>query len=270
MNQLLSNIHPAAKIGQNVTIEPFATIQGDVEIGDNCWIGPNAVIMDGARLGNGVQIFPGAVISSVPQDLKFAGEKTTVIIGDNTVIREFVTISRGTVDRFKTEIGDNCLIMAYVHVAHDCIIGNQCILANAVQLAGHVIIEDFVVLGGTSAVHQFVKIGAHAMVSGGSLVRKDVPPFTKSGREPLSYVGVNSVGLRRRNFSNEKIEEIQELYRIIYLEGNTYSKACDLIELEFTPSKERDEILNFIRGSERGIMRGYGGNTNGKSTSSVI
>lgn len=265
MNQLLANVHPNAKIGRNVVIEPFATIYGDVEIGDDCWIGPNAVIMDGARIGNNVKIFPGAVVSSIPQDLKFAGENTHVYIGNNTVIREFVTVSRGTIDRYKTEIGSNCLVMAYVHVAHDCIVGNNCILANAVQLAGHVIIEDFVVLGGTCAVHQFVKIGAHAMVSGGSLVRKDVPPYTKAGREPLSYVGVNSVGLRRRNYSNEKIEEIQELYRIIYLEGNTYSKACDLIELEFTPSKERDEILNFIRNSERGIMRGYMG-SNGKAS----
>jgi UDP-N-acetylglucosamine acyltransferase len=161
--------------------------------------------------------------------------------------------------------------MAYVHIAHDCILGDSCIIANAVQLAGHVVIEDYVVIGGTSAVHQFVKIGAHAMVSGGSLVRKDVPPYTKAGREPLSYVGVNSVGLRRRNFTNEKIEEIQDLYRIIYLEGNNYSKACDLIELEFTPSKERDEILNFIRGSERGIMRGYGNSSsNGKADTSIL
>jgi UDP-N-acetylglucosamine acyltransferase len=160
--------------------------------------------------------------------------------------------------------------MAYVHVAHDCLIGDGCIIANAVQLAGHVVIEDFVVIGGTSAVHQFVKIGAHAMVSGGSLVRKDVPPYVKAGREPLSYVGVNSVGLRRRNFSNEKIEEIQDLFRIIYLEGNNYTKACDMIELEFTPSKERDEIINFIRSSDRGIMRGYGGSSNGKSSAPVI
>ena len=179
MNQPLANIHPDARIGNNVRIEPFATIAADVEIGDDCWIGPNAVIMDGARIGKGVQIFPGAIISSVPQDLKFAGEKTSTIIGDYTVIREYATVSRGTADRFKTEIGNHCLIMAYVHVAHDCIIGNHCIIANSVQLAGHVIIEDFVVIGGTSAVHQFVKIGAHAMVSGGSLVRKDVPPYTK-------------------------------------------------------------------------------------------
>lgn len=269
MNQPLANIHPDAKIGNEVTIEPFVTIQKDVVIGDGCWIGPNAVIMDGTRLGNNVQIHPGAIISCTPQDLKFAGEQTTVEIGDNTVIREYATISRGTADRFTTKIGSNCLIMAYVHVAHDCLIGNHCILANSVQLAGHVVIDDFVIIGGTSAVHQFVRIGAHAMVSGGSLVRKDVPPFTKAGREPLSYVGVNSVGLRRRNYTNEKVEEIQELYRVMYLEGNTYSKACEIIELEFTPSKERDEILQFIRSSERGIMRGYGG-SNGRTGASSI
>jgi UDP-N-acetylglucosamine acyltransferase len=261
-HQPLANIHPNAKIGENVKIEPFVTIYGDVVIGDNCWIGPNAVIMDGARLGNGVQVFPGAVISSIPQDLKFIGEQTTAIIGDNSVIREYATISRGTADRFKTQVGKNCLVMAYVHIAHDCLVGDHCILANAVQLAGHVVVEDYVVVGGTTAVHQFVKIGAHAMISGGSLVRKDVPPFTKAAREPLSYVGVNSIGLRRRQFPNEKIEEIQDLYRVIYLEGNTYSKACDIIELKFSPSRERDEILNFIRNSERGIMKGYSnGNT---------
>ncbi len=263
----LTNIHPDAKIGNNVKIEPFATVYGDVEIGDDCWIGPNAVIMDGARLGKGVQIFPGAVISSIPQDLKFVGEKTTAIIGDYSVIREYATISRGTADRFKTEVGKNCLVMAYVHIAHDCLVGNNCILANAVQLAGHVVVEDYVVIGGTTAVHQFVKIGAHCMISGGSLVRKDVPPFTKAAREPLSYVGVNSVGLRRRQFPNEKIEEIQDLYRVIYLEGNTYSKACDIIELKFSPSTERDEILNFIRNSERGIMKGYSNGVAGKQDS---
>lgn len=263
MHHPLTNINPEAKIGLNVTIEPFVTIHGDVEIGDGCWIGPGAVIMDGARIGKEVQIHPGAIISCSPQDLKFAGEKTTTEIGDHSVIREFATISRGTADKFKTRVGQHCLVMSYVHVAHDCIIGNHCIIANSVQLAGHVVVDDFVVIGGTAAVHQFVRIGSHAMVSGGSLVRKDVPPFTKAGREPLSYVGVNSVGLRRRNFSNEKIEEIQELYRVMYLEGNTYSKACEIIELEFMPSKERDEILRFIRSSERGIMRGYSG-SNGR------
>lgn len=260
MNQPAAYIHPEAKIGQNVVIEPFATIHGDVVIGDDCWIGPNAVIMDGARLGQGVKVFPSAVISSIPQDLKFRGEKTTAEIGDYTTIREYVTVNRGTVDKYKTVIGSNCLIMAYVHAGHDCIIGNNVIIGNATQLAGHVLVDDFAIFGGSCAVQQFTKVGAHSYIGGGSLVRKDVPPFVKAAREPISYAGINSVGLRRRGFTNEQIAEIQELYRIIYLSHNTYSKACDLIELEFTPSRERDEILNFIRNSEHGIMRGYGSN----------
>ncbi len=257
MIQPLAYIHPQAKIADNVVVEPFATIHKNVEIGEGSWIGPHVTIMEGSRIGKNVKIFPGAVISAVPQDLKFRGEETTAIIGDNSVIREYVTISRGTSDKYKTEIGKNCLIMAYVHVAHDCIIGDNVILVNSVQLAGHVQIDDFAIIGGTSAVHQFVKVGAHVMISGGSLVRKDVPPYTKASREPLSYTGINSVGLRRRGFSNEKINEIQEIYRIIYLSGFNNSKALDIIELECPPSKERDEVINFIRNSDRGIMKGY-------------
>ncbi|MCI0751200.1 MAG: acyl-ACP--UDP-N-acetylglucosamine O-acyltransferase [Flammeovirgaceae bacterium] len=254
----LANVHPEAKIGNNVIIEPFATVQKDVVIGDNCWIGPNAILWDGTRLGKNVKIYPGASVSSIPQDLKFAGEKTETIIGDNTVIREYVTISRGTNDKFKTEIGKNCLLMAYVHVAHDCLIGNQCILVNTVQVAGHVTVDDWAIIGGASALHQFVKVGAHVMVSGGSLVRKDIPPFTKAAREPLTYAGINTVGLRRRGFSNEKIAEIQEIYRYIFLKGLNNSKAIELIESETTASQERDYILNFVKSSERGIMKGYG------------
>jgi UDP-N-acetylglucosamine acyltransferase len=257
MNQPLAYIHPQAKIARNVVIEPFSSIYKNVEIDEGTWIGPNVTIMEGARIGKNCKIFPGAVISAVPQDLKFGGEETTAIIGDNTVIRECVTVSRGTNDKYKTEIGKNCLIMAYVHVAHDCIIGNNCILVNATQLAGHVEIDDFAIVGGSSAIHQFVRIGAHVMVSGGSLVRKDVPPFTKAAREPLSYCGINSIGLRRRGFSNDKINEIQEIYRTIYLKGMNNTKALDLIELNHPPSKEKDEILNFIRNSDRGIMKGF-------------
>ncbi len=222
----LANVHPEAVIGNNVVIEPFATIQKDVVIGDGSWIGPNAVICEGARLGKNVKVYPGASVSSVPQDLKFAGEKTETFIGDNTVIRESVTISRGTADKHKTVIGKNCLLMAYVHVAHDCIIGNNCIFANAVQVAGHVVIEDWAIIGGASALHQFVKVGAHVMLSGGSLVRKDVPPYTKAAREPLTYAGVNSVGLRRRGFAAEKINEIQEIYRYIFLKGLKVQRMC--------------------------------------------
>ena len=188
---------------------------------------------------------------------KFGGEDTTLEIGDNTVIRECVTLNRGTHATNKTSIGKDCLVMAYTHVAHDCHIGDNCILVNAVQLAGHVTIEDWAIIGGAAAVHQFVKIGAHTMVSGGSLVRKDVPPYTKAGREPLSYAGINSVGLRRRGFANEKIAEIQEVYRYIFLKGLNNSKALDLLEVEMPPSKERDEIINFFRNSDRGVMKGY-------------
>lgn len=258
MIQPLAYIHPEAKLAQNVVVEPFAVIHKNVEIGEGSWIGSHTVIMEGARIGKNVKIFPGAVISSLPQDLKFEGEDTIAVVGDNTVVREYVTISRGTKDKYKTVVGENCLLMAYVHVAHDCIIGNNCIIANTVQLAGHVEIDDWVVIGGSSAVHQFVKIGAHAMVSGGSLVRKDVPPFTKAAHEPLSYAGINSVGLRRRGFSNEKINEIQEIYRILYLSGTNNMKAADKIELEMPSSKERDEIVKFVRSSDRGIMKGYG------------
>ena len=268
MNQPLAYIHPQAKIAENVIVEPFATIHKNVEIGEGSWIGSHASIMEGARIGKNVKIFPGAVIASIPQDLKFAGEETTAVIGDNTVVREFVTISRGTVDKYRTVIGKNCLIMAYVHVAHDCIRGDHCILVNAVQVGGHVQIDDWAIISGNSAVHQFSRIGAHAMVAGGSLVRKDVPPYTKASREPLSYTGINSVGLRRRGFSNEKINEIQELYRIIYLSNNNITKALDKIELELPPSKERDEVLNFIRNSERGIMRGYDSKQSSSSSDS--
>ncbi len=256
----LANVHPEAKIGNNVTIEPFATVQADVTIDDGCWIGPTAVICDGARLGKNVRVFPGASVSSVPQDLKFAGEKTETFIGDNTVIRECVTISRGTTDKYKTVIGKNCLLMAYVHIAHDCVVGNNCILANAVQVAGHVTIDDWAIIGGASALHQFVKLGAHVMVSGGSLVRKDIPPFTKAAREPLTYAGINTIGLRRRGFTSEKINEIQEIYRYIFLKGMNNSKAIEKVEMEIGHSDERNYILDFIKTSERGIMKGYGGN----------
>ncbi len=256
----LASVHPEAKIGNNVIIEPFATVQKDVVVEEGSWIGPNVILWDGTRLGKNVKIYPGASVSSVPQDLIFAGEITETHIGDNTVIREFVTISRGTTDKFKTVIGKNCLLMAYVHVAHDCLIGNNCILVNAVQVAGHVTIEDWAIIGGASALHQFVKVGAHVMVSGGSLVRKDIPPFTKAAREPLTYAGINSIGLRRRGFSSEKINEIQEIYRYIFLKGINNSKALEIVEQEIASSPERDSIVDFIRTSERGIMKGYGSN----------
>jgi UDP-N-acetylglucosamine acyltransferase len=257
MNQPLAYVNPQAKVAKNVVIEPFVTIDKNVIIGEGTWIGPNVTIMEGARIGKNCKIYPGAVISAPPQDLKYNGEETTVTIGNNTTIREFVTINRGTKANMETVVGNNCLLMAYVHIAHDCVIGNNCILANAATLAGHINIDDWAIIGGLSAVHQFVNIGAHTMISGGSLVRKDVPPFTKSAREPLSYVGINSIGLRRRGFSFEKIKEIQDIYRIIFLRGYNVTQAIDVIEAEMPATSERDEILSFISKSSRGIMKGY-------------
>ena len=213
--------------------------------------------MPGTRIGKNCKIFPGAVIGAVPQDLKFKGEYTTVEIGDNNTIREFVTINRGTAARGKTVIGDNNLLMAYVHVAHDCKVGSNIILVNNVQLAGEVVVDDWAILGGMTAIHQFCHIGSHVMISGGSLVRKDVPPFIKAGREPLSYVGINSIGLRRRNFNNEKIREVQEIYRYIYQKGLNNAQAVEIIEAEMPATPERDEVLLFLKDSKRGIIRGY-------------
>jgi UDP-N-acetylglucosamine acyltransferase len=257
MIQPLAYVHPQAKVANNVIIDPFVTIEKNVEIGEGSWIGHHATIMEGARIGKNCRIFPGAVISAIPQDLKFDGEETTVHIGDNTTIREFVTVNRGTKASYKTVIGKNCLLMAYVHVAHDCVIGNHVILANAATLAGHIEIDDFAIIGGLAAVHQFVKIGAHSMISGGGMARKDIPPYTKAAREPLSYVGVNSIGLRRRGFTNEQINQIQEIYRIIYRKNYNVSQAVSIIEADVPATPERDEILTFIAGSARGIMKGY-------------
>ena len=257
MNQPLAYVHPGAKIAKNVVIEPFTTIHNNVTIGEGTWIGSNVTIMEGARIGKNCNIFPGSVISATPQDLKYQGEETTVHIGDNTTIRECATINKGTSDRMKTVIGNNCLIMAYCHVAHDCFIGDNCIFSNNSTLAGHVTIGTNVVLAGMVVVHQFVSIGNHAFVTGGSLVRKDVPPYVKAAREPLSYVGINSIGLRRRGFTSEKIREIQNVYRILYQKNYNNTQAASIIEAEMVATPERDEILQFIRDSQRGIMKGY-------------
>ncbi len=258
MNQPLAYVHPQAKVANTVVIEPFVNIERNVIIGEGTWIGSNVTIMEGARIGKNCKIFPGAVISAIPQDLKFKGEETLVRIGDNTIIREFCTINRGTKANYETVVGNNCLLMAYSHIAHDCTIRNNVILANAATLAGHIEIDDWAIIGGLSAIHQFVKIGCHTMISGGSLVRKDVPPYIKGAREPLSYVGINSIGLRRRGFCNEKINAIQEIYRIIYLRGYNVTQAINIIEAEIPATAERDEILSFIAASSRGIMKGYG------------
>lgn len=260
MNQPLAYVHPQAKIANNAVIEPFTIIHKNVEIGEGTWIGSNVTIMEGARIGKNCRIFAGAVISAIPQDLKFGGEDSLVIIGDNTTIRECVTINRGTNYSGKTEIGENCLIMAYAHIAHDCHIGNNAIIVNSVQLAGHIEIGDWAIIGGLSAVHQFVTIGKHTMVSGGSLVRKDIPPYIKAAREPLSFVGINSIGLRRRGIESEKIREIQNIYRTIFQSKLNTTQALDKLEAEFPVSPERDEIIDFIRKSGRGILKGYNQN----------
>ena len=251
------NIHPDACIGKNVSIAPFATIEGDVVIGDGCEIGANACILEGTRMGNNCRVFPGAIVGSIPQDLKFEGELSTLEIGNNVIIREYCTINRGTKANGRTVIGDRCLIMAYVHIAHDCILGEGVILSNSVNLAGHIVIGDKSILGGNSAVHQFVRIGAHTFIGGGSLVRKDVPPYIKAAREPLSYVGVNYVGLSRRHFSKSQIHTIQDIYRILYVKGYNTTQAVEKIQKDFAASTERDHILSFIAQADRGIIRGF-------------
>ncbi|HEX8659616.1 MAG TPA: acyl-ACP--UDP-N-acetylglucosamine O-acyltransferase [Hymenobacter sp.] len=252
----LAHIHPQARLASGVTIEPFTTVAADVEIGEGSWIGPNVTVMSGARIGQHCQVFPGAVIGAVPQDLKFAGEHTTAVIGDYTVLRECVTVNRGTVDRGRTVVGSHCLLQAYVHVAHDCIIGDHCVISNSVQIAGHVTVGDWAILGGTSAIHQFVTIGPHAFLGGGSLVRKDIPPFVKAAREPLTYAGINSVGLRRRGFSEEQINDLHNLYRLLFLGGMNTQDALARIEAEIRPSAERDLAVEFVRAATRGIIKG--------------
>lgn len=257
MKQPLAYIHPAAKIASNVVIDPFVTIDQNVEIGEGTRIGSNVTIMEGARIGKNCVIFPGAVIGAVPQDLKFRGEDTLAIIGDNTTIRECVTVHRGTASKGKTVVGGNCLIMAYCHVAHDCVVGDNVIMSNATQLAGEVVVDNFAIIGGGTLVHQFCHIGPHVMIQGGSLINKDIPPYVKAARNPIAYAGVNSIGLRRRNFSNEQIREIQEIYRYLYLSGYNISDSVERIEAELPATKERDEIILFVRNSKRGIIKGY-------------
>jgi UDP-N-acetylglucosamine acyltransferase len=253
---VMNQVHPDARIGKNVEIGPFSTISADVEIGVGTWIGPNVTIMDGARIGRNCRIFPGAVISAIPQDLKFDGERTTVEIGDNTTIRECCTLNRGTKDRWTTKVGENCLLMAYVHVAHDALIGNNCIIANSANVAGHVTIEDWVVIEGVVAIQQFIRIGHHAFVAGGSLVRKNVPPYVKAAREPLSFAGVNTIGLRRRGFSDQQVAHIEDVYRMIYVHNSNMSRAMHAAELELPTTPEKEAILEFIRQSDKGIIRG--------------
>jgi len=251
----LAFIHPDATIGKEVTIEPFAYIGGNVVIGDGTWVGPNSTILDGARIGKNCKIFPSAVVSGIPQDLKFRGEETTAEIGDNTTVREGVTVNRGTAAVGKTVVGNNCLLMAYSHIGHDCAVGNNCIIGNATAMAGEVKVDDWAIISGGSLVHQFSRIGAHVMIGGGSKIRTDVPPFIKADRDPLSYLGLNSVGLTRRGFEKERIDEIHNIYRVIYQNGMNITQALEEVEKQFKESTDRNYIIEFIRSSERGIIR---------------
>lgn len=252
----LAYIHPNAKIGDNVIVKPFAYIEDNVVIGAGTVIMPHACIMSGARIGENCTVFPNAVISGIPQDLKFDDEESLAVIGDNTIIRECVTVNRGTKSRGQTIVGNNCLLMAYCHVAHDCILKDHIIIGNTVQLAGEVEIDDYAILSGGSLVHQFTRIGKHTMIQGGTRLGKDIPPYAVAGREPVSYVGINIVGLRRRGFTREQINNIQEIYRYLYLSGYNISQAIERIESELSESDERTDIIDFVRASSRGVVRG--------------
>lgn len=251
----MAYINPGAEIGQDVKIGPFVTIDDNVVIGDGTVIDSNAVIHSGARIGNNCHIHSGAVVCDIPQDLKFKGEDTVAIIGDNTTIREFVTVHRGTASKGQTVIGSNCLIMAYCHIAHDCNLGDHIIISNSAQLAGEVVVGDWAVIGGGALVHQFTHIGQHVMLQGGSLVNKDIPPYIMAGRYPLSYEGVNSVGLHRRGFNEEQINNIQAVYRLLYLSGLNNSAAVEKIVAELPETEERNIIVDFVKNSKRGVVR---------------
>lgn len=251
----LAQIHSGAKIADNVTIDAFSVIYDNVTIGEGTHIMPNVTIFSGTTIGKNCIVFPGAVLGAIPQDLKFVGEETTVEIGNNTTIRECVTINRGTKDRWTTKVGSNCLLMAYVHIAHDCQVGNNVILANAVQLAGHVTIDDYAILGGLSGVHQFIHIGAHVYVAGQILIRKDVPPYVKAARDPLVFVGINKVGLTRRGFAKETIDEISAIYHTLFIQGHTTSKAIDIINRSMADTDIKKQIVNFVLDSKAGIIK---------------
>lgn len=255
------NIHPTAivdpkaEIAAEVAIGPYAVVQQDVVIGNGCQIGSHVLIHAGTRIGQNCRVFKGAVLGTDPQDLKYAGEQTTLKIGDNTTVREFCTLNRGSSHRLKTVVGSNTLLMAYVHIAHDCIIGNNVILANAVNMAGHVTIEDFVSVGGMTPIHQFVKIGKHSFIGGGLRVPKDVPPYILAAGEPLTYEGINKVGLSRRGFSGEVMLQMRRAYKLIYRSKLNVSQAISQIESTMEIIPEIQDIIEFIRASERGIIK---------------
>lgn len=249
-------VHPDAQIGDQVDIEPFAFIDQNVRIGSGTWVGPHATILSGSNIGVDCKIFPGAVIGAMPQDLKYDGESSTAQVGDRTVVRECVTINRGTADRMITKVGSDCLLMAYTHLAHDVWVGNHVIIANSGNIAGHVTIEDWVIVEGMVGVQQFVTVGQHAFVAGGSLVRKNIPPFIKAAREPLSFIGVNSIGLRRRGFDNDRILRIEDIYRMLYIQNGNMTQAIKVADTELPSSPDKETVLDFIRASDKGIIRG--------------
>lgn len=256
----MKNIHPTAlvnpdaKLGKNIVVGPYAIIEGDVEIGDNCTIGPNAVLYNGARLGNRVKIFQGASIANLPQDLKFGGEKTLFIIGDDTVVREFVTLHRGTLETGKSQVGKNCLLMAYSHIPHDCTVGDNCIIANSVQIGGHSHIEDWVIIGGLAGIHQFSRVGEHSMIAGVAKVTQDVPPYILAAHSPAKFNGLNAIGLRRRGFKTEDIQILKEAYKYLYEKSYNVSQAIEVIDSKLGDNPYVRKVLNFLSGSKRGIV----------------
>lgn len=252
----LANISQDAKIGKNVTIDAFASVLGNAVIGDNTHIHSNAMIYPDTTIGSGCQIFPGAIIGIVSQDLKYKGEPTTTSVGNNTIIREYVTIHKGTADRMTTSVGDNCLLMAYVHVAHDCIIGNNVIIANSVGLSGHITVEDFAIIEGMCGTQQFITVGAHSFVAGFSQIRKSVPPFVRCAREPLQFIGVNTIGLSRRGFDKEVIRQVEDIYRLIFVRGHNMTNALEIIEQEIENTPTRNQIISFIKNQKDGIIKG--------------
>jgi UDP-N-acetylglucosamine acyltransferase len=246
-------VGPGAELGIGVAIGPYAIVEGGTVLGDRVRIGPHTHIAWGARLAEDVQVFTGAVVGSIPQDLKFGGEETTLEIGARTVIREFCDLNRGTKAHGRSEIGSDCLLMAYVHVAHDCIVGGHCILANLVQLGGHVELGEWVIIGGGTPVHQFCRIGAHAMIGGGFRVVQDVPPYMLAAGEPLRPHGLNSIGLRRRGFSAETLSTLKKAYRILYRSGLNTTQALERIREELPANPEVSHLLDFITASRRGL-----------------
>ena len=256
----MKNIHPTAlvnpeaKLGENIIVGPFAMIESDVEIGDDCIIGPHAVIYNGARLGNRVKIFQGASIANLPQDLKFGGEKTLLIIGDDTVIREFATLHRGTLETGKSQVGKNCLLMAYSHIPHDCSVGDNCIIANSVQIGGHSHIEDWVIIGGLAGLHQFSGVGEHSMIAGATKITQDVPPYILAAHNPAEFNGLNVIGLRRRGFKAEDIQILKEAYKYLYDNSLNVSQALEVIESKLGNNIYVRKVLNFLSGSKRGIV----------------